>query len=550
MPPTAENAVAREIVETWNSLDGERSTLKTLVQEIMERYLPRKATITTKRVEGDDTERLLTDSTGERCLQRFAAGMRSYVCPPGGRMWRLLTLRPGAEEMYSDLARPLAGLNDTLRAATAESNFDEAANEMFQDFGTAGTATIEPRRGTESALEYQCHPFEQVVFEEDNRGRVDSVYRRFSLTVRQAVQEFGAEKLPQALRDDNRSERSADRRKVYEFVHAVTPRLEYGPGRLDVRNMPFASRWTTVKDPQLVRDSGMPQQRYLVCRFSRGSGEKHGRSPAMTALPDVRMLNRMEEDIIDGVEGAVRPLILAPHAASLKAARIGNARLLYYRPNALNPSVKPEPFNAGGMPQLGEQYAEARRTIIAQAMYNDLFQIMDQHENETATGVRALMSEKLNLLAPNYGRLKSEWFDPQTRIDLSILGGLRAGAGGVLSFATVRYISTLALAVEYAALGALRDGWQFLSWIAEVEPSVWDRYSFDDIADEITQNLGWPMRWMRPQSAVEQIRASRLQYQRAQQAQQLALAQQAEALKQTQAPQAGSAAARVMGEAA
>jgi hypothetical protein len=542
-----------EIVDRWSSLDGERSGIKSLVQQVLEYDLPRKSTVTIQRSEGQDLQRDLCDSTGETALERFASGMYTYMCPPG-RPWRMLTPPIEYGRMSGDLAQPLLALNELLRDESGRSNFAEAAYEAFLDLGSAGLATLEPRRGIQSLLEYTAHPFEQIVFEEDARGRVDSVYRKFSLTARQAVQEFGLTNVGKEIREAFDSANAADRGKQFEFVHAALPRTEFTGGRLDVRNMAVSSQWVAGRDKTIVRTSGWPQQRYLVCRFAKASGEKHGRSPGMTGLPDVKMLNKIEETTIVGAENVVRPSILVPDGSFLGQIKLKPASLLYYRVNALNPSVKPEPFNMGAQVQLGEEYAESKRGIIARVFFNDLFQILDSRENETATAVRALMAERLNLLGPNFGRLKVEWFDPMTRIDLSILAGVPSLLRGLsletLNFANVRYTSTLALAMEYAELTAMQDALLFLSPFAEIDPTVWDNFSFDEISREIAWKMCLPPRWLKSRSEVTALRAARAQYQAAQVQQQLALQQAAEQQKLTARPERGSPAEQMMAEAA
>ena len=79
------------------------------------------------------------------------------------------------------------------------SNFAEAFYEIGLDLGTAGLATFEPSRGLDTLYEFTAHPFEQVVFGENRRGRVDTVLRRIVGEDGTELQEDGSMSLKDAL---------------------------------------------------------------------------------------------------------------------------------------------------------------------------------------------------------------------------------------------------------------------------------------------------------------------------------------------------------------
>jgi hypothetical protein len=449
-------------------------------------------------------------------------------------------------------------IGETNRNEIGRSNFAEAAWEGFLDLVTAGLETLEPSRGSQSLYEFTAHPFEQIVFQENRRGRVDSVARKFTWTARQIVQEFGEGegRVGKTVWDAYNEEGGRGRDKTFEIVHAATPRSEFKTGRRDVLNMPIASQWASVADKIMLRQGGWPQLRYLVCRFAKASGEKHGRSPAMTCLPDMKMVNEIEKCVIIGAEQVVRPPILVPDSSFLGTQTLTPGKLMNYRVNPINAMVKPEPFLTGARVDFGTEYADSKRKIIVQALYNDLFLILsdEKYKQKTATEVREILAEKLNFLGPNFGRLKVELFDPMVRILLSILGEvpayLRGVPMGLLSLANIRYTSTLALAMEYAELTSMQDALMFLSPFAEIDPTIWDNFSFDEISRGIAEKMALPIRWLKPRDEVRALREARMQYQAAQMQMQMAMQQAQVAGKSTKRPEAGSVAEQMMQEAA
>ncbi len=546
----------QEIVARWNTLDGRRSQVKALVQQVMSYCLPGRATVTTTRSEGQDLQKELFDSTAEAATQRFATGLYNFMWSPARSNFMLLPPvedSPGAAEV----SRPLLAISEKIRLEMQQSNFEEAFYEAAQDLGTAGLTTFEPSRGLDSLYEFTAYPFEQVVFDVNRRGRVDTVLRKFPWTARQLVQEFGLDQVGKTVTDAYNLEGGTGRDTEFEVVHAAIPRAEIGVGRRDVLNMPVASQWVLAQDKTVLRRSGWPELRYLVCRFLKASGEKHGRSPAMQALPDVKMLNKIEESVIVGVEGRVRPTILAPDSSILGGGtkpKLFPGSILWYRVNLMNPAVKPEPFNPGTDPGLGVEYAESKRTLIKQALYNDLFLILSDEKRRTATEVRSILAEKLSMLGPSFGRMKVELFDPMIRILLSILAEnplhLRGLPLGYLQLAQIRYISTLAIAMQYAELSLIEDALMFLSPLGEIDPTVFDNLSFDEMVRGFLQKMAWPSNWLKSRDEVKALRDARLQYQAGQMQQALALQQMQMMGKLQKRPEAGSPEETMMAEAA
>jgi len=546
---------AAELIDLWSRWDADRSTVKTLVQDVMGYCLPRRATVTTQRTEGEDLHKELYDSTAETACERFATGLYNFMWNPARMNFCLM---PPVElaSGQQDVLRPLLAISETMRDEIQQSNFDEAFYELALDLGSAGLGTLEVNQGERSLFEFSAYPFEQVVFAEDRRGRVEMVLRKFEWTARQIVEEFGEGtlKVGPTVWAAWSADGGKGRDKKFEVLHAAIPRTEFNTGDRDVWNMPIASVWIAVQDKQILRESGWPELRYLVCRFVKASGEKHGRSPGMTCLPDVKMVNKIERSLILGAENVVRPPVLAPDGSFIGSVTMASGKLMWYRVNSINPLVKPEPFNSGARVDFGADYAQSKRETIKQVFYNDLFLILSDDKARTATEVRSILAEKLSMLGPSFGRMKVELFDPMIRIELSILAQTPQRLRGIpleyLQLAQIRYVSTLAMAMEYAELGMLQDALLFLSPMAEVEPSVLDNLSFDEMARGYLQRMAWPAGWLKSRSEVKALREARSQYQ-AQQMQMAMAVQQAElAGKLTKRPETGSPAASMMGAAA
>ena len=94
-------------------------------------------------------------------------------------------------------------------------------------------------------------------------GKIDTIYRAYSLTAEQAVAEFG-----QNVSSITAAKAQADPDEMVEFVHAIYPRMPYSVGAQMAANMPFASCQVEVQSSNLVRESGYQEMPVIVPRWS------------------------------------------------------------------------------------------------------------------------------------------------------------------------------------------------------------------------------------------------------------------------------------------
>ena len=76
--------------------------------------------------------------------------------------------------------------------------------------------------------------------------------------------------------------------------------------------MPYSSIYYHKDDNHIISISGYNEFPYVVPRWLKSSSEIYGRSPSMTALPDVKMLNKMSETTIKAAQKMVDPPLLVP----------------------------------------------------------------------------------------------------------------------------------------------------------------------------------------------------------------------------------------------
>ena len=273
----------------------------------------------------------------------------------------------------------------------------------------------------------------------------------------------------------------------------------------------------------------------------------YGRSPGMKRLPEGRTLNDIVKITLANAEMKIAPSILAASGMFDEPPVIQANGIIQYTPGLGN--LKPEPWNTGSDVKLGLEMEEQKRDSIMRGFYNDIFMILSDDKNRTATEVLEIMQEKMNLLSPNFGRLKSELYDRLVEVSLHILlesGYLQLPVG--LRY-RIEYISTLALALKFNEIRAWGNVFASISPLVEIDPSVLDNYSLDEISRGIAENEGLPSKWLRSITERDAIRAQRQKQQQEMMALQIAQEAAKTYPSITKKAEAGSLAAALMGAA-
>ncbi len=105
-----------------------------------------------------------------------------------------------------------------------------------------------------------------------------------------------------------------------EFLHAVFPNPERVPGALNHRGMAFASYYIAVQGRRIVSEGGYRTFSCAVGRYTTGPKGVYGRSPAMTVLPEIKMVNEMSKTVLRTGQKALDPPLLLQENGALSVS--------------------------------------------------------------------------------------------------------------------------------------------------------------------------------------------------------------------------------------
>ena len=500
---------AAVLMKRFGSLKTYRSNWESHWQEIGDFVAPNKGNITKKRTHGDKNTERIFDGTAQFAAELMASSMHGMLTN-SGTPWFSLRYTDDEFETDDTAKEWLEAATDKMYVEIGRSNFHEAINELYFDLVTFGTAVMFVDTDKEGTLRFSTRHISECYVSEDEFGRVDTVFREFKMPARAAVAQFGEENITQRLLKKSQD----DPYDMVELLHVVMPRYDRDTVKIDAKNKPVASIYLDPGDKKIISESGFDEFPYMVPRFRKASYENgYGRSPAMTALADIKMLNEMSKAVIQAAQLQIHPPLLVPDDGFILPVRTVPGGLNFYRSGTRD---RIEPLNIGANNPLGENQLEQRRTAIRAAFYVDQL-VTGNRPGMTATEVIQKSTEKMRILAPLTGRLQSELLRPLIDRIFNLITKKKGFAPAPETMAgneiDIEYVSPLAKAQRQGDIQASLELFQFLAPLMQVDPNVVDFLDVDGLAKHIIKTTGVPASVVRGAEEVAAIREQKQQMQ-------------------------------------
>ena len=518
-----------------DALASDRGTWEVNWQEILDYVMPRKADVVTLRTKGEKRTEVLFDSTAITANNLLAASLQGTLTSPS-LAWFSIKLRD--EELNENRAVQL-WLEDTAKRmydTFNETNFNTEVHEMYLDLCSIGTAAIFVEEGNNGfdtdGIHFNTLHIAEYYIQENINGKVDTLYRKYKLTARQAVQEFGEKNVGEKIL--TAAKEKPDQK--FNFIHAVEPTDDYkrATGKTSTK-LPFHSCHVCEEDKMVVRTGGYNEFPYLVPRWSKATGEIFGRSPSYNALPDIKTLNKAVEIGLKAWAKAIDPPLLVQDDGVIGRVRTTPAGITVVRNDG---AIKP--LQIGSNWQITDLKENQLRTAIRQAYYSDQLQLQEGPQM-TATEVQVRYELMQRLLGPTLGRFQSEFLNPLIERVFGIM--YRAGAlsrepdivrGSKID---VEYVGPLARSQRMEEAVSIERLYQLAMNVSQVDPAIMDNINHDEAIRLRGKLLGVPKTVLRGRDEVEEMRNARAEQQQMaamaqeQQAQAQAMKTQAEASK-------------------
>ena len=508
--------LSKKLKDNLSRLMEKRSNWESHWQEVSDLMLPRKAEITKERARGDKRNTQIFDATAIHALELLAASLHGMLTSSANR-WFSLRFKELSLNENDEAKEWLEDATSRMYDAIAKSNFQQEIFECYHDLIAFGTACLLIENDQEDTLLFSARHIKEVYIQENKKGLVDTIYRRFKMPAQAVANKFGFENLSREIQNTSQKNPFDE----VELVHVVRPREDFDPGKEDKQNMPFESVYFEYNSGHIISIGGFRENPYVIPRYLKASTEQYGRSPGMNALPDVKVLNKMVENSLKAAAKQIDPPLLIPDDGMIAPIRMSPGSINYYRSGSRD---RIEPLNINANTAITLNNENQRRDAIAKMFHVDQL-LIQENRNMTATEVLQRNEEKMRILGPVLGRLQSELLSPMiTRIfNIMLRQGLFLQAPEILlkQELKIEYVSPMALAQRSQELQSLMRGLELFGSMSQTMP-VMDYIDEDGLVKQIIDILGLPAKVIKSDNQVKQIREER----QLQQQQQMAMQQQ------------------------
>lgn len=490
----------RRVLDRQSRMEAQRGQFETLWEEVARRVFPRGNDFRQKYAAGQSRTEHQYDAFPMMALNRFAAAIEGGLTPRTATWHRLSTGDATLDEDV-EVRRYLESLNLMLwrQRYAAQSNFASQAHECYLSAGAFGTFGMLVEARPKGGVRYKSIHLSELFIAENSDGVVDTVHRRFEMTARQAVQEFG-EKAPARCKKSFEAGKLED---VFEFIHVVMPREDYDPSRLDDAGKRYTDLYVFADGKESIDRGGFYEMPYLVGRYVTSSREIYGRGPAIMLLPDIKMLNEMRYTVIEAANMAIDPPTLLFDDGLLSEFRLEPGARNYGGVDDQGRQLA-VPFQSGARVDIGLDLIQDVKSQIDDGFLGVYFRVLLENPQMTATQALLIAQQQGQMTAPMVGRLQSEFLGPLLRRESGIL--FRQGrvppvpqkllehmqaTGEPLE---IEYESPLTRAARSEEAVAVLRSFEALAPMAQVDPTAYRRFNVSEISQLVCDVNGVPAR--------------------------------------------------------
>jgi len=494
--------MVEQILKRLSRLESDKQTWEIHWQEILDYVMPRKAEVSVQYAKGSKRTEKLYDSSAIHANTLLAASLQGTLTS-ASLPWFHLRVRDENLNQSRDVQVWLEDCRNRMYKAFNSSNFNTEVHEFYLDICSIGTACIETEEA-EQGFNFRTLHISEYFISENHEGKIDTLYRKFQYTARQAKQKWGdavGTKVQEAF------ENNPD--KKFDFIHCVMPSDEYHGGKKT--KLPWVSIHIGREDKNIVQEGGYNEMPYLVTRWSKASGEEYGRSPAYNALPDIKTLNKAVELGLKAWAKAIDPPLLVEDDGVIGRVKTNPSGLTVVR---RGDAIKP--LNTGARFDVSDMKESELRGAIKQAFFSDQLELQ-QGPQMTATEVQVRYELMQRLLGPTLGRFQTEFLNPLIERCFAIMqrNEMFAPAPGSLDGVAIdiEYVGPLARSQRMEEATAVERLYEMAANLAQIAPEVMDNIDHDAAIRSRAELLGVPKNIMRDPQDIEEQRKQQAQQQ-------------------------------------
>lgn len=471
---------------------------------------------------GSPINQRIIDPTATLAARTLAAGMMSGITSPG-RPWFRLSTADDAIDNHPDVKVWCADTAKRMQRVMASSNYYTSKAVQYLDLSIFGTAPMIIYEDADKVIRCFNPRAGEYYVAVGKNNTVDTLYRKFTMSVSAMVQEFGVDNVTDDIRKLWKDRKSLEKEVIVCHAIELNPDWVDGgsPQALSNTGVPRHFRWRETywqfgsTEEKVLRVGGFLDQPFACPRWDAEGNDGYGRSPGMDALGDTKQLQVETKRKAQAIDKMVNPPMVGDVGMKNEPASLLPGAVTYVPNLSGGVGFKPAFTITPPIAELLKDL-ESIQGRIKSTFFNDLFLMISNLDTvRTATEIDARREEKLIQLGPVLERFDSEGLDPDVNRIFKIMSrrGLLMPMPQVMQGRALKvtYVSVLSDMQRATATSGIERLTQFIGNIAAAKPEALDKIDWDELIDEYADLLHVPPKVMANDQMVSDARKVRAQ---------------------------------------
>jgi len=391
------------IIKRYNVAKQHRSSWESHWKECYEYALPQREIFNT-HAEGAKKNTRVYDSTALIGTQRFASRLQSTLIPPF-KKWAKLSAGTAIPKQYANkIDKQLEQVTDTLFSYINTSNLATEANEAFLDLAVGTGALLLDEGEGDELLKFSAVPLKELIVEDGPQGTIETVFREHAHPARNIKQVWKKAKCSENVK-------SLLQEKPDELVELIEATI------YNHKKKVYEYVIIEAATKHVVFEDYFETSPWIVFRWSKVAGERYGRGPVMTALPDIKTANEVVRYVLKNAEKEIAGVYKAVDDGVL------NPWTINIQPGAVVPVAAEgslSPLVSGGNFNVSELILGDLRDSIKKALFHDQLGPVSG-PTKSATEVSIRQQELMSDIGSSFGRLQMEFINKLVKRAIDIL---------------------------------------------------------------------------------------------------------------------------------
>ncbi len=518
----------QQIASLVGQLKAERLSFENHWKELAENVLPAALRIEeNKDNKGDKKYGEILDSTATLSLRTLSSGMMGGLTSPS-RPWFKLALKDSSINETGAIKEWLHAVTVKMAEVFSGSNIYNVLAKSYQDVGLFATSAFSVEEDIDDIMRGSHYPVGEYWLAQDYKGRVNTFYREFTMTVEQVVEKYA--RIDDKKFDwNNVSERvkncwdqGKDQTKI-KIGHLIRPNKLYDPKKIESKYKKFSSDTFEVSSGItqniFLKESGFDFFPVLAPRWAVYGNDVYGTdSPGMLALGDVKQLQYGEKKKLQAIEKKINPPMVGPTNLQNQKLSIAPGDTVFEDSREGTKGFRPAHEVNISLAELNLSQQEVRNRI-RDALHENTFKMISNLDraNITAREIAERREEKLLVIGPVLEQLNKDLLDPLIDISFSIMMRRKLVPDPPKELQginlSVEYKSIMEQAQKAVNISTMQGFYNFSVNVMQTNPESRDKIDFDEIIDLAAVDMGVPPTIVRPDEKVEEIRKNRAKQQ-------------------------------------